>query len=228
MPMYKDRRDAGRQLAARLLPYKAAHPVVMALPRGGVPVGYEVAVALAAPLDVVVVRKLGAPGEHELAIGAVTDGDHPLSVLNRDVMQARRVSDEYLRREVTVEIHEVQRRQERYRGGRPAAPIEGRTVIVVDDGIATGASMRAALRGLRRKYPKRLVVAVPVAPAEALESLGAEVDDLVCLLTPTFFHAVGQFYADFGQTRDEEVTRYLDMARQRWHPGDVESPGTAP
>ena len=225
--MYKDRRDAGQQLAARLLHYRAAHPVVVALPRGGVPVGFEIALALDAPLDIIVVRKLGAPGEPELAIGAVTDGDHPQSVLNRDVMRELHVPGEYLRREVAVEVHEIRRRQECYRAGRAPEPIEGRTVIVVDDGIATGASMRAALRGVRRKYPKRLVLAVPVAPPETVEALREEVDDLVCLLTPTFFHAVGQFYADFGQTRDEEVIRLLDMARQRWRIGDGEAAGAA-
>jgi putative phosphoribosyl transferase len=213
--MYRDRRDAGQQLAVRLFHYRTEHPVVLALPRGGVPVGFEIALALDAPLDIVVVRKLGAPGEPELAIGAVTDGDRPQSVLNRDVMWARRVSDEYLRREVAVEVHEIQRRQECYRRGHPAEPIDGRTAIVVDDGMATGASMRAALRGVRRKHPKHLVLAVPVAPPETVEALRAKVDDLVCLFTPTFFHAVGQFYADFGQTRDEEVIRLLDIVRQR-------------
>ncbi len=218
--MYKDRRDAGRQLAARLFPYRATQPVVLALPRGGVPVAFEIALALDAPLDIVVVRKLGAPGEPELAIGAVADGDHPQSVLNRDVMRALQVSDQYLRGEVALETHEIQRRQACYRSGHAAEPIDGRTVIVVDDGIATGASMRAALRGVRRRYPKRLVLAVPVAAPETVEALRDEVDDVVCLLTPTFFHAVGQFYADFGQTRDEEVIQLLAMARQRLRGGD--------
>jgi putative phosphoribosyl transferase len=225
--MYKDRKDAGQRLAARLLPYRAAQPIVLALPRGGVPVGYEVALALDAPLDIILVRKLGAPGEPELAIGAVTDGDHPQSVLNRDVMRALHVSDDYLRREVVVGLHEIQRRQECYRGGHASASIAGSTAIVVDDGIATGASMRAALRGVRRKCPKRLVLAVPVAPPEAIEELRGEVDDIVCLLTPTFFHAVGQFYADFGQTTDAEVIRLLEMARQRRGSGDGEAVGAS-
>ncbi len=152
--MFKNRTEAGKKLAARVLEYKSAQPLVLALPRGGVPVAYEVAAALDAPLDVIVVRKLGAPGQPELGIGAVVDGDHPQSVLNEDVMSLLHVSDAYLQREVAMELQEIRRRQERYRGGRPPAPIEGHTVIVVDDGIATGGSMRAALRGVRRARPR--------------------------------------------------------------------------
>ncbi|HXQ22717.1 MAG TPA: phosphoribosyltransferase [Candidatus Acidoferrales bacterium] len=209
---FTNRKDAGQKLAARLLKYRGSDPVVLALPRGGVPVAYEVAQALHAPLDVVVVRKLGAPGQPELGIGAVVDGDHPESVLNEDVMSMLNVSDTYLRREMDLELQEIHRRQERYRGGRPPVQIDGRTVIVVDDGIATGGSMRAALRGVRRAHPKRLVLAVPVAPPETIESLRSEADDVVCLSTPAYFHAVGQFYNDFTQTTDEEVIRLLDAA----------------
>ena len=218
---FKNRTEAGRQLAVRLLKYKDEAPVVLALPRGGVPVGYEVALALDAPLDVIVVRKLGAPMQPELGIGAVVDGDHPQSVLNEDVMQMLNVSDEYLKREVEVELHEIRRRQERYRGGRRPEVLKDRTVIVVDDGIATGGSMRAALRGVRRAQPKRLVLAVPVAPPDTLASLRGEVDALVCLSSPAFFHAVGQFYDDFAQTTDEEVVRLLDAARRRKAPGEA-------
>jgi putative phosphoribosyl transferase len=200
--MFKNRTEAGRKLAARLLEYKNEQPLVLALPRGGVPVAYEVAAALDAPLDVIVVRKLGAPGQPELGIGAVVDGDHPQSVLNEDVMSLLHVSDAYLEREVAVELQEIRRRQERYRGGRPPAPIEGRTVIVVDDGIATGGSMRAALRGVRRARPRRLVLAVPVAPPETIAALESEADAIVCLNAPEFFHAVGQFYTNFTQTTD--------------------------
>jgi putative phosphoribosyl transferase len=213
--MFKNRKDAGRKLAARLLKYKDEHPVVLALPRGGVPVAYEVAMALKAPLDVVVVRKLGAPGQPELGIGAVVDGDHPLSVLNEEVLRLLNVSDDYVNREVALELQEIQRRQESYRRGRSSERIEGRTAIVIDDGIATGGSVRAALRGVRRSNPMRLILAVPVAPPETAESLQPEVDELVCLSMPVFFHAVGQFYEDFRQTTDEEVVQLLEAARQQ-------------
>jgi putative phosphoribosyl transferase len=212
--MFKNRRDAGRRLAAQLLQYKGERPVVLALPRGGVPVAYEVAITLNAPLDVVVVRKLGAPGEPELGIGAVVDGDHPQSVLNEEVVRLLGVSDDYVNCEVARELREIRRRQETYRGGRSPERIEGRTAIVIDDGIATGGSVRAALRGVRRFSPIRLILAVPVAPPETVESLRPEVDELVCLSTPVFFHAVGQFYEDFRQTTDDEVVRLLEAARE--------------
>jgi putative phosphoribosyl transferase len=213
--MFKNRKDAGRRLAARLLQYKDERPVVLALPRGGVPVAYEVAMALNAPLDTVVVRKLGAPGQPELGVGAVVDGDHPQSVLNEEVLRALDVSDDYLNREVALELQEIRRRQERYRAGRPPEPIEGRTAILIDDGIATGGSVRAALRGVRRSDPRQLILAVPVAPPDTVETLRPEVDDLVCLSMPVFFHAVGQFYEDFRQTTDEEVVQLLEAARQQ-------------
>jgi putative phosphoribosyl transferase len=213
--MFKNRKDAGRKLAARLLQYKDEHPVVLALPRGGVPVAYEVAMALNAPLDVVGVRKLGAPGQPELGIGAVVDGDHPQSVLNEEVLRLLDVSDDYLNREVALELQEIRRRQERYRAGRPPEPIEGRTAILIDDGIATGGSVRAALRGVRRSDPRRLILAVPVAPPDTVETLRPEVDELVCLSMPVFFRAVGQFYEDFRQTTDEEVVQLLEAARQQ-------------
>jgi putative phosphoribosyl transferase len=212
---FKDRRDAGRQLAARLLEYKDQQPLVLALPRGGVPGGYEVAVALDAPLDIMVVRKLGAPGQPELGIGAVVDGDHPQSVLNEDVMSVLHVSDAYLQREVALELQEIRRRQQRYRDGRPPAPIAERTVIVVDDGIATGGSMRAALRGVRRSHPRRLILAVPVAPPDTIASLRVEADTVVCLSTPEFFQAVGRFYDNFTQTTDEEVKIGRASCRER-------------
>jgi len=213
--MFKDRKQAGKKLAEALLKYKAETPVILAIPRGGVPVAYEVAIALDAPLDIVVVRKLGAPGQPELGIGAVVDGDHPQGVLNEEIMAELAVSQDYLDREVARQLKEIRRRQEAYRGGRASEKIEGRTVIVIDDGIATGGSMRAALRGVRRSNPKRLVMAVPVAPTETIESLRPEVDDVVCLSTPEFFAAIGEFYEDFGQTSDKEVTELLDAAQRR-------------
>ncbi|MBI3770286.1 MAG: phosphoribosyltransferase [Deltaproteobacteria bacterium] len=213
MSVFKDRRDAGRQLAVPLQRYASERPVVVALPRGGVPVGYEVARALGAPLDIMVVRKLGAPGQPELGIGAVVDGDHPERVLNDDVVRLLDVSAEYLRGEIECQLAEIHRRQQAYRGGRPPVGVAGRTAIVVDDGLATGASMRAALRGLRRAGPRRLVLAVPVAPTETLATLAAEADDVVCLSTPSPFGAVGYFYDDFEQTDDVEVVALLESAR---------------
>jgi putative phosphoribosyl transferase len=211
---FSDRRDAGRQLAEQLRRYAGESAVVLALPRGGVPVGYEIARALHAPLDVMVVRKLGAPGQAELGIGAVVDGDHPQVVLNDEVLRAVEIPPGYLDEEVARQLTEIRRRQERYRRGRPRAPIAGRTVIVVDDGIATGGSVRVALRGVRCAGPRRLVLAVPVAPPETLAALRPEADDLVCLLTPEVFGAVGRFYEDFEQTSDEEVVDLLDAAAE--------------
>jgi putative phosphoribosyl transferase len=210
--MFKNRTQAGQQLAAALLKYRDDTPVVLALPRGGVPVAYEVATALDAPLDVIVVRKLGAPGQPELGIGAVVDGDFPQVVLNEDVVQALEVSKAYLEQQIALQLQEIRHRQEHYRGGRPRVEIAGRTAIVVDDGVATGGSMRAALRGVRRAQPKRIVLAVPVAPSETIATLRAEADDVVCLSTPHSFHAVGGFYDDFRQTTDAEVIELLRAA----------------
>ena len=210
--MFTDRKEAGQALAAALDIYRDWDVVVLALPRGGVPVGYEIARALEAPLDVIVVRKLGAPGEPELGVGAVVDGDHPQTVLNEEVIEAFAVSPEYLANEIQAQLAEIRRRQEIYRKGRPAPQLAGRTVIVVDDGIATGGTVRAALRGVRRAAPAKLVLATPVAPLETVEALRTEVDDLVCLETPSDFEALGQFYHDFRQVGDEEVILLLERA----------------
>jgi putative phosphoribosyl transferase len=211
--IFDDREDAGRQLAAHLVRYKDQHPVVLALPRGGVPVAYEVARALEAPLDILVVRKLGAPGQPELGIGAIVDGDHPDGVLNENAIAALGVDRAYLEGEIQRQLREIHRRQAAYRSGRPPVAVEGHTAIVIDDGLATGSTMRAALRGVRRAQPARLVLAVPVAPPDTLASLAAEVDDVVCISTPEDFGAVGRFYRNFDQTTDEEVVRLLDDAR---------------
>jgi putative phosphoribosyl transferase len=213
--MFKDRQDAGRQLAKRLLCYKEEHPIVLALPRGGVCVGYEVARALEAPLDVIVVRKLGAPAQPELGIGAVVDGDHPQGVLNEEVLEILHVSKEYLKMEIDRELQEIRRRQEVYRKGRSPLKVEGQTVIIIDDGIATGGSVRAAIRGIRRSKPKQIVLAVPVAPPDAVHALRREVDDLVCLESPELFSAVGQFYEEFEQVSDDEVVELLEAAAGR-------------
>jgi putative phosphoribosyl transferase len=211
---FADRTDAGRRLAARCLHLRDAAPVVLGLPRGGVVVAAEVARALDAPLDVLVVRKIGAPGHAELGIGAVTDGDEPRAILNDDVVRALGVSQAYLEREIDAQLAEVRRRQEQFRGGRPGVEVVGRTVIIVDDGIATGGTVRAALRAVRRLRPRQVVLAVPVAPPDVIAALADEADEIVCLAMPDPFHAVGQFYANFRQTTDEEVIALLAGARR--------------
>lgn len=213
MTRFDDRADAGRRLARRLARYAEETPVVVALPRGGVPVGYEIARALHAPLDIMVVRKIGAPGERELGIGALVDGDHPETVFNEDLLRTIRVSREYLDREIAAEVKEIHRRESVYRRGHPAIALAERTALVVDDGIATGGSIRAALRGVRRRGARKIVLAVPVAAAETLRTLRADVDEIECLETPEYFGAIGEFYRDFSQTSDEEVIELLDRAR---------------
>ena len=211
--LFEDRRDAGRRLAAALTGYRQSNPVVLALPRGGVPVGFEVAKALAAPLDLLIVRKIGAPQHPELGIGAVIDGDEPQIVLNEDVIRRTRSPPAHIDEETRRQLAEIERRRHRYVGDRPPTPLEGRTVILVDDGIATGGTVRAALRGVARGNPSALVLAVPVGPAESIAELAGECDDVVCLATPEPFYAVGQHYRDFTQTEDDEVIRLLAEAR---------------
>ncbi|HEX2205841.1 MAG TPA: phosphoribosyltransferase [Longimicrobium sp.] len=205
---YADRADAGRRLAALLEAY-AGRPevVVLALPRGGVPVGYEVARALGAPLDVFLVRKIGVPGHEELAMGAIASGG--VRVVNRAVVDQLRVPPEVIDRVAAREAVELERREAAYRGGRTEPVVRGHTVILVDDGLATGSTMRAAAAALKAMRPARLVVAVPVAAAETCEELRAEVDEVVCALTPEPFYAVGLWYHDFSQTTDDEVRALL-------------------
>jgi putative phosphoribosyl transferase len=224
--IFQDRKEAGEKLAEALQRFASSHPVVLALPRGGVPVAFEVARALGAPLDLVLVRKIGAPFHRELAAAAVVDGDSPELVVNEDVVEQLGITDAYLQAEGKRQIEEIERRRKAYLGGRERVPLEGRTVIVVDDGIATGATMRAALRGVRRGNPSRLVLAVPVAPPDTVDSLRAEVDDVVCLDTPAWFGAIGAFYEDFEQLSDEDVRELLARAQS----GGEErgSSGTAP
>ena len=213
--VFADRRDAGRQLAAALERFKDEHPVVLALPRGGVPVAFEVAQALGAPLDVALVRKIGAPGHAELGLGAVVEGEDPQMILNEEVVRLVRPKPGYLQSEKTRQLQELERRRRLYRDGCPAPAVEGRTIIVVDDGIATGGSAKAVLRALSARRAGKLVLAVPVAPADTLEALASEADEIVCLAAPEPFFAVGEHYDDFAQTTDEEVVRLLERASAR-------------
>lgn len=212
-PRFIDRRDAGQRLAARLKSRSFSDPVVLALPRGGVPVGFEVAHALDAPLDVLLVRKLGAPGFEELGIGAVIDGTQPQLVLDAETIAMLRVTPAYVDQERDRQLVEIERRRRLYRGELPAVSVEGRTAIIVDDGIATGGTVLVALRALNKVSPKSIVVAVPVAPPETLAKLSVEADDVVCLATPSPFGSVGRYYDDFTQTSDEEVIRLLAAQR---------------
>jgi putative phosphoribosyl transferase len=210
---FLDRRDAGARLAMALERFKEHKPVILALPRGGVPVAFEVARALEAELDLLLVRKIGAPGHRELAIGAVVDGKNPQLVLNREIIAHASPPPGYIEAEQKRELAEIERRRQLYRGAEPPPDLKGRTVIVIDDGIATGATMKAALRGVRQNAPRRLVLAVPVAPPDTLQALAAECDEVVCLSAPEWFHAVGSHYVDFAQTTDEEVVSLLAQAK---------------
>ena len=211
---FRNRNEAGRLLAKRLTAYANRPDVlVLALPRGGVPVAYEVARALGAPLDVFVVRKLGVPGHEELAMGAVATGG--VRVLNDQIVQRLRIPEYIIDAVAAREQPELGRRERLYRGGRPPPDVRGRTVILVDDGLATGATMRAAIMALRQLQPARIVVAIPTASPETCEELKAEVDEVVCAITPEPFLAVGHWYEDFSQTTDEEVR---DLLARRQHP----------
>jgi predicted phosphoribosyltransferase len=206
---FVDRTDAGRQLAAALAKYKDRRPVVLALPRGGVPVAAEVAEALHAPLDLVLVRKIGVPYQPELAMGAVVDGPDPLIVRNEDVIRLAGISPAAFAEVRDRELAEIARRRKRYLGARAHPELRGSTAIVVDDGVATGATTRAALRAVRRRGPERLVLAVPVAPTETLRALRDEADEIVCLEDYESFMAIGVYYSDFQQLSDAEVTEAL-------------------
>lgn len=211
--LFDDRRDAGRQLAAAAHGYAVEDPLVLALPRGGVPVAYEVAKALAAPMDLLFVRKIGAPGHPEYGIGAVVDGDNPQVVLSEMVDQLG-IPAAYVEQQKRRELEEIERRRRAYLGDREPLAIKGRTVMVVDDGIATGGTVRASLRALRSAEARRLILAVPVAAADTIESLRSEADEILCLATPDPFYAVGMHYRDFDQTSDEEVVRLLAQAQR--------------
>ncbi len=213
--IFSDRADAGLQLAGKLASYKDSGAQVLALPRGGVPVAFEVARALRAPLEVFVVRKLGVPGHVELAMGAIASGG--VRVLNEDTLAELRIDEATLEAVTQAELAELQRRENAYRGGFPAPEVSGRPVILIDDGLATGASMYAAVLALRARSPSKIVVAVPVAPADTCASIARYVDDMVCATTPEPFRGVGFWYSDFRQVSDDEVRSMLQSARQ-WLP----------
>ena len=209
---FADRGEAGRRLADKLLHFKDRQPVVLALPRGGVAVGFEIAHTLDAPLDIVLVRKIGVPWQPELALGAVTDGAKYETFIDRNLAASLNIPDSYIEEETSRQLKEIERRRKAYCEGRPALEIAGHTAIVVDDGIATGATMRVALQAVRRHGPARLVLAVPVAPPDTLAALREEVDEAVCLETPAELGAIGYYYRDFHQMTDREVTELLARA----------------
>ena len=211
---FSNRRDAGAKLAEKLLPYAGrSDVVVLALPRGGVPVAYEVAVALRAPLDVFEVRKLGVPSHDELAMGAIGSGG--AYWLNNNVIDALNIPREAILRVVAQEQQELERREKAYRDNRPRPEVKGKIVLLIDDGLATGASMLAAIAALRRKEPERIVVAVPVAPPDTCAALRERADDVVCLLTPEPFSGVGVWYYNFAQLSDDDVCTLLKRAEER-------------
>src|SRR5688572_17070116 len=211
MTRFEDRFDAGRFLA-RQLQHHTGNPnvVVLALPRGGVPVAFEIARAIDAPLDVFVVRKLGAPGYEELAMGAIATGG--VRVFNEEVIQQLGVSQSWITATIREQEEELQRREQAYRGSRPPAELQNRIVILVDDGLATGASMRAAVRALRLRNPSAIAVAVPIGSRDTCDQFRSEVEEVVCGRSPEPFHAVGAWYVDFTQTTDDEVRELLDRA----------------
>jgi putative phosphoribosyl transferase len=210
---FADRTEAGRALAQRLVDAALVPPlVVLALPRGGVPVAAEVARALGAPLDLLLVRKIGAPWQPELAVAALVDGDPPDIVVDETTSRMCGVDRDYIDQQARLEMREIERRRRIYLAGRAPVPVAGATVIVIDDGVATGTTIRAAMQALRRRHPARLVLAVPVAPADTVAELRAEADEVICLAQPEPFHAIGLHYGDFHQVSDDEVLAALRAA----------------
>lgn len=211
IPIFADRADAGRRLAAPLSAMSIRNPVVLALARGGVPVGYEIALALKAPLDVLLVRKIGAPGHEEFALGAVVEAATPIVVLNEG-LPARFLT--HVQEQAARQIEEIERRRQMYRDGGALLPVAGHAAVIVDDGIATGATFRAALEAMKQLEVTQVIAAIPVAPAESLPAIQAMADEVVCLATPEPFYAVGLHYGDFSQTTDAEVVALLQSCRQ--------------
>jgi len=222
---FQNRNDAGLRLAKKLRAYAGRDDVlVLGIPRGGVPVAFHVAAELGAPLDVFVVRKLGAPSQPELAFGAIASGG--IRIIDAQIVEAMEISQAQIERIVEEEQRELHRREHAYRGGRAPLKLEGKTVILVDDGIATGASTRAAIAALRQLKPARIVLAAPVAPASTCRGLKGEIDDLICLHTPETFYAIGEFYEDFSQVPDEEVTTLLALNNKRFGNGTGTNSGS--
>lgn len=210
--IFRDRKDAGERLGKRLAAYRDEAPIILALPRGGVPVGFEISHALDAPLDVFIARKLGAPGQPELGIGAVAQGG--TRVMNERMVERLGIPEDYLEWITSREEAEVERRLLLLRGDRPEPEVNGRTIILVDDGLATGVTARAAIQALRLREPRRIVLAVPVCAAMTADLIRPEVDALVCLETPADLHAIGFWYEDFDQVSDERVSELLEIARE--------------
>ncbi len=210
--IFKNREEAGKLLAKTLKDYKERDVVVLAIPRGGVVVGYYIAEELGCPLDVIIPRKLGAPLQPELAIGAVAENG--TTVLNEDLIYSMGIPQQYIQRKIREEVAEIRRRMSLYRSGREAITVKDKIVILVDDGLATGATMKAAIKYVKKLGPKAIVVAVPVAPPDVVRNLGQEVDKVICLSTPEPFFAIGQFYEEFEQVEDEEVIRLLSARRE--------------
>jgi len=210
--MFRDRQEAGQRLADELARFRLANPTVLALPRGGVPVAAGIARRLAAPLDLMIVRKVGSPANPELAVAAIVDGDPPDVVLNRDVIDALGLGEGRLKTLIARERPELERRRRAYLGDRPPSPVAGRAAILVDDGAATGATMKVAIQALRRRAPREIVVALPVAPPDTIAELGRLADRIVCLKRPEGFRALGACYRDFSQLSDEDVMRIMRAA----------------
>jgi predicted phosphoribosyltransferase len=220
--LLKDRRDAGQRLAGELARFAGQQDtVILGLPRGGVVVAFEVARALDLPLDIYLVRKLGTPGQEELAMGAIASGG--VMVLNDDVVRTLHLGSDSIEQVAERERTVLEKREATYRGHAEAVPLEGKQVILIDDGLATGATMRTAIKSLRAHGPARIIVAVPTAPAETCTSLAKEVDEMVCSMTPSPFFAIGEWYEDFSQTSDEEVVALLEEARSFGRPGAAEA-----
>ena len=210
--IFEDRRHAGKLLAETLVTMKIREPVVLAIPRGGVVVAYEVAIRLRCPMDVIIPRKIGAPFQPELAVGAVTE-DGTIYV-NKDIVAAIGVSESYLESEAQSQLREIKRRAQVYRKGAPPAEVSGKTAILVDDGVATGATMKAAILSLKKYSPKKIIIAVPVGAKETIDEFRKQVDEIVCLHVPESMYAIGEFYRNFEQTTDQEVVSFLELAKR--------------